>query len=101
MSTKTDPTDDAASPSGPTGEKRGKIARMKERGSRAQTNLTGLMIGVLIAAIVGIQVFIPVINDALSSSNVSGTTATVIGLLPLFAGLLLLISLASPLMQRF
>jgi len=89
------------SPSTPSGRKRDKIARMKARGKRAQTNLTGLMIGVLIATIVAVQVFIPVVNDAVASSNLSGTTETVVSLLPLFAGLLLLISLASPLMRRF
>jgi peptidoglycan biosynthesis protein MviN/MurJ (putative lipid II flippase) len=68
---------------------------------RGQTNLTGLMIGVLIAAIVAIQVFIPVVNDAIASSNISGTEKTVLELLGLFASLLLLISLASPLMRRF
>ncbi|RDZ65966.1 hypothetical protein C5B90_06360 [Haloferax sp. Atlit-12N] len=67
---------------------------------RAQTNLVGLFIGLMIAAIVAIQVFIPVVNDAIASSNVSGTEATILGLLPLFAALLLLIALASPLMRR-
>lgn len=66
----------------------------------AQSNLTGLFIGLLIAAIVAIQVFIPVVNDAINSANLSGTTLTVIELLPLFAALLLLIALASPLMRR-
>lgn len=71
-------------------------------GSRGQmgSNLVGLFIGVLIAGIVAIQVFIPVINDAISSSSVSGTAATVLGLLPLFAALLVLIALAAPLMRR-
>lgn len=71
------------------------------RDARAQgTNLVGLFIGVLIAAIIAINVFIPVVNDAISQSSVSGTTATILGLLPLFAGLLVLISMASPLMRR-
>jgi len=64
------------------------------------SNLVGLFIGVLIAAIVAIQVFIPVVNDAISQSSVSGTAATVLGLLPLFAALLVLIALAAPLMRR-
>lgn len=70
--------------------------------SRGQmgSNLVGLFIGVLIAGIVAIQVFIPVINDAISQSSVSGTAATVLGLLPLFAALLVLIALAAPLMRR-
>lgn len=70
------------------------------RSARGQSNLTGLFIGLLIAAIVAIQVFIPVVNDAIASSNVSGTTLTVLELLSLFASLLLLIALASPLMRR-
>jgi hypothetical protein len=68
--------------------------------NRAQTNLTGLMIGILIAAIVAIQVFIPVVNDAIASSNATGTTKTILELLPLFAALLVLVSQASPLMRR-
>jgi len=72
-------------------------------GDRAQamgSNLVSLVIGVMIAAIVVIQVFIPTVNDAISSSSVDGTTATILGLLGLFAALLVLISLASPLMRR-
>ena len=67
---------------------------------RAQTNLVGLFIGLMIASIVAIQVFIPVVQDAIAQSNVTGTTATILDLLPMFAGLLLLIALASPLMRR-
>lgn len=68
---------------------------------RAQsTNLVGLFIGLLIAAIVAIQVFIPVVSDAIANSNVTGTTASILELLPLFAGLLLLVALAAPLMRR-
>lgn len=59
------------------------------------------MIGVLISVIVGVQVVIPVVNDAIASSNVSGTTQTVLGLIPLFIGLLILIGVAAPLMRRF
>lgn len=68
--------------------------------NRAQTNLPQLFIGVLIAAIIGIKVFIPVVNDAVNSSNASGTTKTILGLLSLFAALLLLLALASPLMRQ-
>lgn len=67
---------------------------------RAQTNLVGLFIGLMIAAIVAVQVFIPVVNDAIAQSNVSGTTATILELLPMFGALLLLVALASPLMRR-
>ena len=79
-----------------------KILEMELRAKqdRAQANITRLVIGVMIAAIVVIQVFIPTVQDALASANVSGTEATILGLLPLFAALLILIALASPLMSR-
>lgn len=63
-----------------------------------QTNLVALFIGLLIAAIVAMKVFIPVVTDA--ANNLTGTSATIANLLPLFAILLILIGLAAPLMRR-
>lgn len=71
-----------------------------ERAQAGGTNLVGLFIGLLVAGIVVINVFIPVINDAIADSNVSGTTETILGLLGMFSALLLLVALASPLMRR-
>lgn len=68
--------------------------------NRAQTNLVGLFIGMMIAAIVGVQVVIPILNDAINGSNVTGTTETILGLLPMFIALMLLVGMASPLMRR-
>lgn len=66
---------------------------------RAQSGgMASLFIGLMVAAIVGFNVFIPVVQDA--TSNLTGTTATIANLLPLFAALLILIGLASPLMRR-
>jgi hypothetical protein len=71
------------------------------RAERAQaTNLAGLFIGVMVASIIGIAVVIPVVNDVLAQSNVSGTTALVLGLIPLFIAVMLIVSMASPLMRR-
>lgn len=64
------------------------------------TNMVGLFIGLLIAAIVVLNVFIPVVNDAIDDSGITGTELTIVELLPLFAVLLLLIALAGPLMRR-
>jgi hypothetical protein len=74
--------------------------RQKRMYDRGQTNLGNLFIGIMIAAIIAIRVFIPTVQDAIASSNVSGTTKTILDMLSLFAALLLLISLASPLMRR-
>ena len=65
-----------------------------------QTNLAGLILGIVIAGIMGVAVAIPVLNDVIASANLSGTTATVVGLIPLFIGLLVLVAVASPLMNR-
>jgi hypothetical protein len=70
------------------------------RSARGQGNIGSLFIGVMVAAILGIGVAIPVILDVINESNVSGTTATVLNLVPLFVALLLLVALAGPLMRR-
>ena len=62
--------------------------------------MVGLFIGILIAAIVVLQVFIPVVNDAIADAALEGTVAQVAELLPLFASLILLIAMAGPLMRR-
>lgn len=59
-----------------------------------------MFIGIMVAAILGVGVAIPVILDVIEDSNVTGTTATVLDLVPLFVGLLLLVALAGPLMRR-
>ena len=59
-----------------------------------------MFIGILIAAIVVLQVFIPVIDEMIASSGIEGTTLQVAELLPLFASLILLIAMAGPLMRR-
>jgi len=76
--------------------------KRKLRGSldRAQGNLSSLFIGIMVAAIMGVAVVIPVIQDIISDANLTGTTATIVTLIPLFVALLLLVSLASPLMKR-
>jgi hypothetical protein len=68
--------------------------------NRGQTNLVGLFIGLMIAAIVVLQVFIPTVNDSINAANVSGTALEILNLLPMFAALLLLVAMAAPLMRR-
>ena len=70
--------------------------------NRAQMggNLVSLFIGILIAALVVLQVFIPVVTDTIASSGIDGTVLQIAELLPLFSALLLLIAMAGPLMRR-
>lgn len=64
------------------------------------SNLTGLIVGVAVAAIVGVGVGIPIIQDVINSANLSGITATVVGFIPVMLGLLLFVATASPIMRR-
>lgn len=69
--------------------------------NRAQgSNLSGLIIGIAVAAIVGVGVGIPIINDVIASSNLTGITATVVGFIPIMLGLLIFVATASPIMRR-
>lgn len=83
-------------------EKQVSIRKLLGRKARdhAQGNIGGLFIGIMVAAILGVAVAIPVVQDVINDSNVTGTTKTVLDLVPLFIGLLLLVALAGPLMRR-
>ena len=62
---------------------------------------TSTIIGVIIAVIVLVAAGIPVVVDVVNnvSPTVSGTTATILNLLPLFLGLAALVLVASGLMK--
>lgn len=69
--------------------------------NRAQSNLVQLFLGIAIAFIVGVGVAVPILNDVIASTNFSNSmTETVVGYVPLFLGLLLLVAVAAPIMRR-
>lgn len=55
----------------------------------------GLVIGVMIAIIVIVAVALPVTEDVVADSNTTGTTKTILDLLPLFLGLAALVTVAA------
>ena len=57
--------------------------------------LVDAIIELTVAIIVIVAVGIPVTQSVIASANLTGTTATVVGLIPLFFGLLALVSVAS------
>ena len=59
------------------------------------TGAAGTVIGVMIAIIVIVAVALPVVSDVVSSANQTGTTATILNLLPLFLGLAALVIVAA------
>jgi hypothetical protein len=50
------------------------------------------LIGVLVAVIIGVAVAIPVTQQVITDANLTGTTATIVSLIPLFIGLTILIA---------
>lgn len=55
----------------------------------------GAVISVVIAIVVIVAVAIPVTNDVISDQNLTGTTATLVELIPLFLGLAGLVVVAA------
>jgi len=68
--------------------------------AQARGNLVSLVIGIAVAVIVGVGVAIPIVNDVLNSSNVSGLTATIVGFIPVMLGVLIFVATVGPIMQR-
>jgi hypothetical protein len=69
------------------------------KSDRAQGNLISLIVGVAIAAIVGIGVGIPIVNDVIAQADTSGILGTVLGFIPVMIALLVFIAAASPVMR--
>lgn len=53
--------------------------------------VVGQIIGLMIAIVVLVAVAIPVTTQVITDANLSGTTATVVNLIPLFLGLAALV----------
>lgn len=70
---------------------------------RGQSNLVELMVGLLLAGIIAMAVFIPVWTDVLNdvSANLTGTQQTIAELIPLFIIILILVAAVAPLRRRF
>lgn len=50
-------------------------------------NVAGRVLGVIFAVILIVAVAIPVTQSVINGANLTGTTATVVGFIPLFLGL--------------
>lgn len=67
----------------------------KAMNSKGMGGTVGVVIGVMIAIIVIVAVALPVTEDVINSSTSTGTTATILDLLPLFLGLAALVTVAA------
>jgi ABC-type nitrate/sulfonate/bicarbonate transport system permease component len=61
---------------------------------KAQTGLVTAFISILVAVIVGVGVAIPVIQNTITNASLTGTTLTIVNLLPLMVGLVLFVAVA-------
>jgi hypothetical protein len=68
--------------------------------AQAGGNLVSLIVGIAVASIVGIGVGIPIMNEVINTSNLTGITATVVNFIPVMLGLLIFVATASPIMRR-
>jgi uncharacterized protein YacL len=62
----------------------------KYKDNSGQTIVAGI-IGLIVAIIVIVAVGIPITTSVIATANLTGTTATVVGFLPLFLGLTALV----------
>lgn len=69
-----------------------------ERAQMVGGNLISTVLGVAVAVIVGVGVSIPIVNDVISDSNVSGLTATIVGFIPVMLGVLIFVATVGPIM---
>jgi hypothetical protein len=56
---------------------------------RAQ--ITKQFIGIMVVIIIGVAVVIPVVNSVIATANLTGTTKTLVELLPLFIAIALIL----------
>jgi hypothetical protein len=61
---------------------------------KAQGGLVAAFISILVAVIVGVGVAIPVVQDTIDNASLTGTTLTIVNLLPLMIGLVLFVAVA-------
>lgn len=61
---------------------------------KAQGGLVAAFISILVAVIVGVGVAIPVVQDTITNASLTGTTYTIVNLLPLMIGLVLFVAVA-------
>ena len=59
---------------------------------KGQNYLVGAFIGIMIATIIGISVTIPVVQDSIDNSSLTGTAATLAGYIPLLLVVVLIVA---------
>ncbi len=61
----------------------------------ASDGMVSFFIGIMIVTIIAVSVTLPIVIDTVNNSSATGTTATIIALLPLFVAVILLVVYAA------
>lgn len=72
----------------------------RQLGRSGQGSLAKVLLGLIIAVVIGGGAALPILVELIDSSGATGITATVLGITPLFVALLLLLAFAGPVMRR-
>jgi len=70
------------------------------RAQMAGGNLVSTVLGIAVAVIVAVGVSIPIVNDVIADSNLTGITATVVGFIPVMLGVLIFVATVGPIMSQ-
>ena len=62
--------------------------------SLSSSGIVTSFIAILVATIVGVGVAIPVVQDTITNASLTGTTLTIVNLIPLMIGLVLFVAIA-------
>ena len=69
-----------------------------DRAQMAGGGLVSTVLGIAVATIVGVGVSIPIVNDIIADSNLTGLTATIVGFIPVMLGVLIFVATVGPIM---
>ena len=69
-----------------------RLITAKARADIKGQSFVGAMIGIMIAVIIGVAVTLPVISSTVADANLTGTTGTLVGYLPLLVAVALVVA---------
>lgn len=69
-------------------------------GRAGNGSLPKVLIGLIIAVVVGGGAALPIIVELINTSGATGVLATILDIIPLFVALILLLAFAGPVMRR-
>jgi hypothetical protein len=69
----------------------GDLKKMLTKPKTLKAQITKQFIGIMVVIIIGVAVVIPVTRDVINTAGLTGTTATLVNLLPLFIAIALIL----------